>query len=139
LIKRIHHIGIAVKCLNEMICLFRDALEFELVQTIDRPGFKAALLPIGGVLIELIEPDDQPQNRPSEILSKLVKDQGGGVHHIAFEVDDIQVELAVLREKGISTIDDFPLEQIGGKVAWLQEDSVTGMLIELCEEGYRVS
>jgi len=139
MIIRLHHIGIAVGDLAQALVLFRDALGLQLVQEIDRPGLRAALLPIGGIVLELIQPDEHPQNRPGEVLADLVRERGGGVHHLAFEVDDIEREVSLLSRRGIFTLDDAPVPQAGRKIAWLKEDSMAGAMIEICVKGYRIA
>lgn len=138
MIKKIHHIGIAVKNLDDMVRFYQDELGLKVSSTASWPGLKAAIIPLGDVLIELIEPVDKPQLRVAESLCKLVEERGNGVHHLAFEVDDINMELEGLKAKGVKLIDEVPQEIDGGRIAWLHEDAVDGVMIELCEEGYQI-
>ena len=139
MIKRIHHIGIAVSNLEEMIGFYRDTLGVEVASSVSWPGLEAAIMPVGDVLIELIQPVDKPQIRVAESLCKLVEERGGGVHHFCLEVDDIDAEVKSLQEKGVELIDEIPRQTDGGKIAWLHENAVEGIMLELCEEGYEIT
>jgi methylmalonyl-CoA epimerase len=135
-IKAVHHIGIGVRDLGEMTRLYQR-LGLELTGTVAWPGLKAALLPAGDVLLELIEPT-APETAVGESLARLVDERAGGVHHICFEVDDIEAAVDVLRSDGVEMIEPAPQETAGGLVAWLAEGAVEGVMIELCQEGYEV-
>jgi methylmalonyl-CoA/ethylmalonyl-CoA epimerase len=87
------------------------------------------MLPIGESRIELLEPtsDDSP-------ISKFLEKRGGGIHHIAVEVDDIAAELEKLRSKGVRLIDETPrIGAEGCKVAFVHPSASNGVLLELVE------
>jgi methylmalonyl-CoA/ethylmalonyl-CoA epimerase len=136
-IKRIHHIGIGVRNLEEMVRFCTEKLELEVTDTPSWPGLKASTLPVGDVILELIEPSE-PKLRVGESLMRLVQERGVAVHHLCLEVDDIDAELASLKAKGVKLIDEVAQKSPGGKIAWLSEDAVEGIMIELCEEGYTI-
>lgn len=135
---KLHHIGIGVKNLEEVVGFFQVALKLKPERYVDLSGSRAALIPVGDTILELIEPSDGPQNQAAESLYRLVKEKGGGVHHFAFEVEDIQVELAELEKKGLSLTQEGLIEGKGGKFAWLQENAANGFMVELCDRGYQI-
>lgn len=137
MIKRIHHIGIGVRDLSEAIRFYTDTFGVELVDQVCWPGLKAALFSAGEVILELIEPIE-PQSEVAESLERLVNERGGGVHHLCFEVDDIEADVERLREKGVQMIGEAPQQAAGGTIAWLAEKTLDGMMIELCQQGYEV-
>ena len=102
---KIDHLGIATKGIDEALKFWADALGLENVHTevVAEQKVRAAMLPIGESRIELLEPtsEDSP-------ISKFLEKRGGGIHHIAVEVDDIRASLAELKEKGMMLIDEEP-------------------------------
>ena len=137
MIKRIHHIGIGVRDLDEAMRFYEGTLGLELVDQVGWPGLRAALIPAGEVILELIEPIE-PQSEVAESLHRLVQERGGGVHHLCLEVDDIEAEVERLRARGVQMIGEAPQQAAGGIIAWLAENTLDGMMIELCQEGYEV-
>jgi len=138
MIKRLHHIGIGVKDLESTVHFYKDILGLEPLGTVEWPGLKAVLFPFGNVILELIQPVGEPQLRVGESLYRLVKERGNGVHHFAFEVDDIDADVASLQLKGVRLIDEVPQQTAGGRIAWLHEEALDGVMIELCQEGYQI-
>ncbi|MCZ7568934.1 MAG: VOC family protein [Ardenticatenaceae bacterium] len=136
---KIHHLGIAVKDLDAMVTFYQQQLGLEMVQTVawEELGLKAAVLKVGEVLVELIEPV-APKGSVAESLERLVKAQDGGVHHLALEVDDLAGTVERLRTAGVPLLDQEPRQAAGGQIAWLQEEAASGTLIELCQAGYRI-
>src|SRR5437868_13767312 len=102
---KINHLGIATKDIDEALKFWSDALGLENVhtETVEDQKVRVAMLPIGASRIELLEPtsDDSP-------ISKFLEKRGGGIHHIAVEVDDIEVLLQRLKDKGMRLIDETP-------------------------------
>src|SRR3954470_11326203 len=98
---KINHVGIATKSIDEALKFWSDALGLENVhtETVDDQKVRVAMLPIGESRIELLEPtsNDSP-------ISKFLEKRGGGIHHIAVEVDDIRSALAQLKAKGMRLI-----------------------------------
>ena len=128
---KINHLGIATKGIDEALKFWSDALGLENVHTeiVEDQKVRVAMLPIGESRVELLEPtsDDSP-------ISKFLEKRGGGIHHIAVEVDDINAALARLREKGVRLIDENP--RVGAEgclVAFVHPSSANGVLLELVQ------
>ena len=111
MIKKIHHIGIVVRNLEEAFGFYKDTLGLPLgkMATIQDQGVKAALLPIGESEIELLEPITADVRGGS-----LPRKKGGGLHHLCFETDNVETELQGAKDKGIKVIDQKPRPGSGG-------------------------
>lgn len=128
---KINHLGIATNGIDEALRFWSDALGLENVHTevVEDQKIRVAMLPIGESRVELLEPtsDDSP-------ISKFLEKRGGGIHHIAVEVDDIEASLARLKEQGMRLIDESP--RIGAEgclVAFVHPSSTNGVLLELVQ------
>ncbi|MEO6656326.1 MAG: methylmalonyl-CoA epimerase [Pyrinomonadaceae bacterium] len=128
---KINHLGIATKGIDEALKFWGDALGLENVHTeiVEDQKVRVAMLPIGESRIELLEPtsEDSP-------ISKFLEKRGGGIHHIAVEVDDIEAALARLRLQGIRLIDESP--RVGAEgclVAFVHPSASNGVLLELVQ------
>jgi len=128
---KINHLGIATKGIGEALKFWEDALGLENVHTeiVEDQKVRVAMLPIGESRIELLEPtsEDSP-------ISKFLEKRGGGIHHIAVEVDDIKASLAKLKEQGMRLIDESP--RVGAEgclVAFVHPSSANGVLLELVQ------
>jgi methylmalonyl-CoA epimerase len=128
---KINHLGIATKGIDEALKFWEDALGLENVHTeiVEEQKVRVAMLPIGESRVELLEPtsDDSP-------ISKFLEKRGGGIHHIAVEVEDIEASLAQLKAKGMRLIDESP--RIGAEgclVAFVHPASTNGVLLELVQ------
>jgi methylmalonyl-CoA/ethylmalonyl-CoA epimerase len=128
---KIDHLGIATEGIDDALKFWADALGLENVHTemVEDQKVRVAMLPIGESRIELLEPtsDDSP-------ISKFLEKRGGGIHHIAIEVEDIEASLARLKEKGIRLIDEEP--RIGAEgclVAFVHPSASNGVLLELVQ------
>jgi len=132
MIKKIDHIAIVVKNLDEALQLYDNlfGVKPSKIETIPQQGVKAALLPIGeGAEIELLEPID-----PRGGIAKFLKNRGEGIHHICLEVEDVDRELGTLTDKGVQLIDKQGHPGLAGKVGFLHPKSTKGVLIELAEK-----
>src|SRR4030042_1279004 len=132
MIKKIDHIAIVVKNLDEALKLYDNlfGVKPSKIETIPQQGVKAALLPIGeGAEIELLEPID-----PQGGIAKFLKNRGEGIHHICLEVEDVDRELGTLTDKGVQLIDKQGHPGLAGKVGFLHPKSTKGVLIELAEK-----
>lgn len=130
--KKVDHIGIAVKSIEDALGLFRDAmgLELEHVEEVADQKVRIAFLPVGETHVELLEPTSPDSN-----VAKFLEAKGEGIHHIAFSVEDIDAALAALRDKDIPLIDKEP--RIGGgnkKIAFIHPKGTHRVLIELCQD-----
>ena len=130
---RIAHIGIAVRNLDEALRLYHDTLGLPLHgrETVESDRVTVAFLPIGDTQVELLEATD-----PESPVARFIEKRGEGVHHVAFEVDDVDEALEILREQGFRLIDETPRAGAGGaRVAFVHPRTTNGVLIELCEKG----
>ncbi|MFL6467201.1 MAG: methylmalonyl-CoA epimerase [Pyrinomonadaceae bacterium] len=128
---KINHLGIATNGIDDALKFWADALGLENVHTevVEDQKVRVAMLPIGESRIELLEPtsNDSP-------ISKFLEKRGGGIHHIAVEVDDINAALKNLKEKGMRLIDENPRAGAEGcLVAFVHPSSANGVLLELVQ------
>lgn len=129
---KINHLGIATKGIEESLKFWEGALGLENVHTevVENQKVRVAMLPIGETRIELLEPtsEDSP-------ISKFLEKRGGGIHHIAVDVEDIEATLAKLKASGMRLIDETP--RIGAEgclVAFVHPSSANGVLLELTQK-----
>jgi methylmalonyl-CoA epimerase len=130
MIKRIHHIAIAVSNLKESAALFEKVLGVK-AHYHEAPCQKVteALLKVGnGAEIDLVEPTG-----PESAVAKYLEKRGEGLHHIALEVEDVNKELKATEGKGIQLIDKEGREGVAGQIGFLHPKSLSGVLIELVE------
>jgi len=131
LFKKIDHIGVAVKQLESSLPIFQELLGMECsgVEEVKEQNVKVAILPVGESKIELLE-----STSPEGNIAKYIEKKGEGIHHIAFEVDNLEAILEDLKGKGVQLIDQKPRSGAGGAIiAFLHPKSTNGVLIELCE------
>lgn len=128
MIRRIHHIGIVVRQIDEAFAFYREILGLPLIKMAEvrDQGVKAALLAAGGSEIELLEPI-----APGTGVGKFLERRGEGMHHCCFESDGIESELEGLRAKGVELIDQRPREGLAGRIAFLHPRACHGVLVEL--------
>jgi methylmalonyl-CoA epimerase len=132
MIARIDHIGIAVQNINDALKFFQDALgiPLERIEAEEGGRTRVAFMPVGTSDVELVE----PQNTESG-LAKFLAKRGEGVHHICFEVDDIETALARLQAHGAQLIDETPRTNAKGwRYAFIHPKSAHGVLIELYQK-----
>jgi len=131
MIKKVSHLGIAVKNLDEAIDFYQKmGFELEKVEEVPSQKVRVAFFPVGDVRIELLEAtsDDSP-------IAKYIEKRGQGIHHLAFATDNIEKELEEIAEKDIRVIDKTPRPGAhGAKIAFLHPKSTYGVLIEVCKE-----
>jgi methylmalonyl-CoA/ethylmalonyl-CoA epimerase len=128
---RVDHIGVAVDDLEAAIALHKEAYGMALVhrEVVDDQGVEAALLDVGENHVELLRPlaDESPVGR---FLAK----RGPGLHHVAYQVTDVQAALAELRARGLQLIDETPRTGIrGSRVAFLHPAASGGVLTEIVQ------
>jgi methylmalonyl-CoA/ethylmalonyl-CoA epimerase len=131
MIKKVDHVAIAVKNLDEALKTFENLLGHKAAQVKEVPEQKirAAMIHVGDVEIELIQPTD-----PGTGVAKFLEGKEGGVHHICFEVDDVDKELQAMAAKGVETIDKKGRPGLAGKIGFLNPKSAKGVLIELAQK-----
>ncbi len=131
MVKKINHIGIAVKRLDEALPIFQDifGVKCENIEEVVDQKVKVACLPVGESKIELLE-----STSPEGSITRFIEKRGEGIHHIAFEVDNLKGVLEDLKKKGVQLIDHEPRNGAGGsRIAFLHPKSTNGVLMELCE------
>ncbi|NQU35809.1 MAG: methylmalonyl-CoA epimerase [Bacteroidetes bacterium] len=130
-LSHIEHIGIAVNNLDEAIAYYENILGLTCyaIEEVPDQKVKTAFLRIGQTKIELLESTD-----PEGPIGKFIEKKGPGVHHLAFAVNNIESNLAEVKEKGVRLIDSKPRKGAEGlDIAFLHPKSTFGVLTELCE------
>ena len=128
----IEHIGIAVKNLKESIQMYESifGISCHKIEDVLDQRVRTAFFQIGRTKIELLESND-----PEGPINKFIERKGEGVHHIAFDVEDILAEIARLKSEGFIVLNEIPKKGADNKlVAFLHPKSTNGVLIELCQE-----
>ena len=130
--KKIEHIGIAVKDIsasNELFSKLFGEPHYK-VEAVESEGVKTSFFKIGENKIELLEAtkEDSP-------IAKFIEKKGEGIHHIAFDVENIEEEIIRLKKEGFIVLNDTPKKGADNKlVAFLHPKTTNGVLIELCQE-----
>jgi methylmalonyl-CoA/ethylmalonyl-CoA epimerase len=129
-IKKINHVALAVQDLDAALPFWQEAMGIRLDHVEDVPSQKArvAFLPVGESELELVQPTS-----PDTGTAKFLAEHGPGMHHLCFEVDDIEGMLAQLKEKGVRLINETPLVLEGRRMAFVHPKSTGGVLVELYE------
>lgn len=129
MIKKISHIGIAVDNLDEARAFFKENFALPVLEQENFGELLFSFIPVEGTDIELLQ-----STTPDGQIAKFISKKGQGIHHIAFEVDDIQTELDRLNGKGVRLINEKPyLNAHGDLVAFLHPKSTFGVLVELIQ------
>ena len=129
--KKVDHIGIAVKSIEERLQFYESTLGLHLegVETVEDQKVKTAFLPCGDSELELLE-----STADDGAVARFIEKNGEGIQHIALRVDDLDKALEELREKGVRLIDETPRRGAGGaRIAFVHPKSTGGVLLELCE------
>jgi methylmalonyl-CoA/ethylmalonyl-CoA epimerase len=124
------HVGVAVKSVDQMLAIYGKIGEFQ-VKTTEVPGQKAkvALLKAGETSVEFLEPTSEDST-----LAKFIRERGEGLHHIAFEVDDIEKTTEELKARGFRFIYEKPADgKFGSRVNFMHPRSTGGILVELTQ------
>ncbi len=127
----IHHTGIAVRDLDAAVAAFvvQYGVEPLYREVVESQGVEEAMLPVGGSYVQLLTPTD-----PDTPVGRFLERRGEGLHHIAFQVTDIDAALQHLESQGIHVVDGEP--QVGGggnRIAFVHPDAFAGTLVELVE------
>jgi methylmalonyl-CoA epimerase len=128
---RVDHIGVAVEDLDAAIALHEEAYGMAVAhrEVVEAQGVEAVLLDVGENHVELLRPLDG-ETPVGRFLSK----RGPGLHHVAYQVTDVQATLDTLRDRGLRLIDEAPRTGIrGSRVAFLHPDSSGGVLTEIVQ------
>ena len=128
---RVDHIGVAVEDLDAAIALYEQSYAMPLVhrEVVEQQGVEAVLLDVGEGHVELLAPLG-----PDTPVGKFLAKRGPGLHHVAYQVADIEATLADLKAKGIQLIDETPRVGIRSSlVAFLHPKSSGGVLTEIVQ------
>ena len=133
MIRKIQHIGVAVRSLDQAIPLYRDVLGLEFVGTeeVADQKIRAAIFRVGESTIEVLE-----TTSPDGPVGKFLERNGEGIHHLCFQVEDAAAALARAKEMGARLIDETPREGVHGmRIGFLHPKSTFGVLTEFAEGG----
>ena len=133
MLKKIDHLGIAVKSLDSAIAHYEQVMGLECgqIEAIESQKVRTAFFEVGQTHIELLEPtsEDSP-------IAKFLEKNGEGLHHVAYYTDDIEAQLKKAQEAGCKLINVEPVAGAGGKrIAFLHPKSTNGVLTEFCTKG----
>ena len=128
---RVDHIGVAVEDLDAAIALHEEAYGMAVAhrEVVEEQGVEAVLLDVGENHVELL----RPLNAETPV-GRFLSKRGPGLHHVAYQVTDVQATLDTLRDRGLRLIDEAPRTGIrGSRVAFLHPDSSGGVLTEIVQ------
>ena len=130
MLRKIHHVGIVVRKLDEAFAFYRDTLGLPVhkMAVVEDQGVKAALLTIGNSEIELLEPINANGG-----VAKFLERRGEGLHHVCFETTDVATELRQTMAKGIEVIDKAPRKGLAGMICFLHPRASHGVLVEYAQ------
>jgi methylmalonyl-CoA/ethylmalonyl-CoA epimerase len=130
MIKKVHHVGLVVRDMEQAMRFYRDTLGLPVTkqQPIPEQGVGAALLALGDSEIELLQPI-----RPDTGIARYLERKGEGLHHVCFEVDDVEKDLVSLKQRGAEMIDQRTRIGIAGRICFLHPSAMDGTLVELCQ------
>ncbi|MEK3853236.1 methylmalonyl-CoA epimerase [Cytobacillus sp. FSL H8-0458] len=132
MIKKVDHIGIAVRSIDEALPFYTETLKLEFlgIEEVDSQGVKVAFIQAGKTKLELLEPTSEESP-----IAKFIEKRGEGLHHVALGVDSIQERINEMKEQGIRMLQDEPKIGAGGAhVAFMHPKSTGGILYEFCEK-----
>ncbi len=131
-VKKIDHIGIAVKDIQSVLGFYQDALGLEPLdlEVVEDQGVRVVFLPVGESRLELLEPlnDDSP-------IAKFIARRGEGIHHICLDVDSVAESLEEMKQRGLQLIDNEP--RLGAhhkQIAFVHPKASNGVMIELSQD-----
>jgi methylmalonyl-CoA/ethylmalonyl-CoA epimerase len=132
MINKIEHLGIAVKNIEEANAIYKALLgvgSYKTEQVVSE-NVNTSFFRVGESKIELLE-----GTSPDSAISKFIEKKGEGIHHIAFDVDDIEAEMENLKKQGFTLLSDKPKQGADNKlICFVHPKSANGVLIELCQE-----
>jgi methylmalonyl-CoA epimerase len=130
MIKRLHHVGVATASIDDALKFYREMLGLELTETVrmDDRQLKVSFLKAGDSEVELLEPTDKEST-----VARFIERRGPGLHHICFEVDDIQAAIDELMARGAEFVEPEPRAGAVGQVAFMLPEVGRGVLVELIQ------
>ena len=132
MIKKIEHLGIAVKDLNKSNELFKKLLGEQSYKTeaVDSESVTTSFFKVGDQKIELLEASE-----PNSTIARFIERRGEGMHHLAFHVENIDEEIERLEKEGFEFVSKTPIKGADNKmVVFLHPKTTNGVLVELCQE-----
>jgi methylmalonyl-CoA/ethylmalonyl-CoA epimerase len=135
MLNRIYHLGYAVEDIEAASRFYRENFGVEPgePEMVEEQGIVAVMFRVGESMVELVQP-----TRPDSPVGRFLERRGEGVHHVAFEVDDLEAALRELRKNGVEIIDEEPRIGAGGtRMAFVHPKSAFGVLTELVELPHR--
>jgi methylmalonyl-CoA/ethylmalonyl-CoA epimerase len=128
---KIEHIGLAVKYIEQAAKLYQNVFDCQVSEIIDVPDRKLriAFIDVSGTKLELLMGTDE-----ESVISKFIEKKGEGIHHVCFEVEDVEKAAAQLQEKGIELVDKPRMGAERKKIVFIKPKSTHGVLIELKEK-----
>ena len=129
-VMRLHHVGVAVESVEEAARLYRDMFGCDLSDLKERGELRAIFAYVGGDEVELLE-----DHRPDSVIGGFLKKYGEGVHHLCFEVEDIEAALQEAKAQGLASEGEKARIGLHGvPIAFLKPESMRGVLIEICQK-----
>ncbi|MGJ7912008.1 methylmalonyl-CoA epimerase [Neobacillus sp. LXY-1] len=135
MIKKVDHIGIAVKSIEAALPFYTEVLKLPLIgiESVDNQKVRVAFIKAGETKLELLEPTSEEST-----IAKFIEKRGEGIHHVALGVESIEERIKEMKENGITMIDDHARTGAGGaEIAFMHPKSASGVLYELCEKKAR--
>jgi methylmalonyl-CoA/ethylmalonyl-CoA epimerase len=131
MLRKLEHVAVAVRDLDAAIAHYERIWNVEVShrERVDDQGVEEAMLPLGDAYLQLLAPTTEHST-----VAKFIERRGEGLHHVAYEVDDLQAALTELKEKGMRLIDETP--RPGGRghhVAFVHPSGNLGLLVELVQ------
>ncbi len=132
MLTNVEHIGIAVRDMaasNELFAKLLNVAPYK-AEAVESEGVMTSFFRVNKTKIELLE-----ATSPDSPIAKFLEKKGEGIHHVAFEVDDIEAEMKRLKNEGFTLLNDAPKRGADNKlVCFLHPKATNGVLIELCQE-----
>jgi methylmalonyl-CoA/ethylmalonyl-CoA epimerase len=131
MLNRIYHLGYAVEDLEAASRFYRENFGAEPgePEAVEEQGIVAVMFRVGESMVELVQP-----TRPDSPVGRFLERRGEGVHHVAYEVNDLDAALTELKNNGVELIDEEPRVGVGGtRVAFVHPKGAFGVLTELVE------
>ena len=130
MVKKIDHIAIVVRDVDEALKLYSDMFGFKVAETMEGPDgeFKAVLVSSGDITLEFLQP-----LKSDSSFARFLEEKGGGLHHVSFATDDIEQELESLKAKGKRLINKEPISLPTARIAFIHPDATENVLVELVQ------
>lgn len=129
---KLEHIGIAVRNLEASNALFTKLLGTPpyKTETVEREGVRTSFFLVGNVKIELLE-----ATRPDSTIATFIEKRGEGIHHLAFDVDNVQQKIIDFADAGFKVLSEKPMPGADNKmIAFLHPKTTNGVLTEICQD-----